>query len=301
VPNTWGLAFHDGSSEQTGQLARFLKEHNITATFFLTGSNVAKNKEMIKEHLHGSHHLGSNTWSHAALTSLTNEQIVAEMKWTEMAVLEVTGLRLKYVRPPYGAIDDRVRFVLKAMGYVVVDWTKELDTTAWEVNSDELVTRFTASVKDYNSNNATTKGFINDDRTTSIAKELISSIMKWDTKGTKGHKGMTHHSKAHKATTHPSKPHRAITHPSKEAATKIPISFTSIPGCVNENIPYQIRNATTDVPTYGPTSTGLQNSSSSPGSVPPSDSSPSTNTASCLGGFGLAPFVAMVIASVFLA
>ncbi|KAI8358235.1 hypothetical protein B0O80DRAFT_424303 [Mortierella sp. GBAus27b] len=146
VPNTWGLAFHDDSSEQTGQLARFLREHNITATFFLTGSNVAKNKEMIKEYLHGSHHLGSNTWSHTALTGLTNEQIVAEMKWTEMAVLEVTGLRLKYVRPPYGAIDDRVRFVLKAMGYVVVDWTKELDTTAWEVNGDELVTHFTARI-----------------------------------------------------------------------------------------------------------------------------------------------------------
>lgn len=64
---------------------------------------------------------------------MTNEQIVAEMKWTEKAIADVTGYRVKYMRPPYGDIDDRVRFVLKKMGYVVVDWGGDtFDVQDWK-------------------------------------------------------------------------------------------------------------------------------------------------------------------------
>lgn len=76
---------------------------------------------------------GSRRWSHHALTTLTNEQIVAEIKWTEKAILDATGLRVRYMRPPYGDVDNRVRFVLKKLGYTVVDWGGDtFDSNDWK-------------------------------------------------------------------------------------------------------------------------------------------------------------------------
>jgi len=98
--------------------------------------------------------LASHTWSHHALTTLSNEQIVAEMKWTEKAVMAATGLRMKYMRPPYGDINNRVRFVLKQLGYIPVDWTgDEFDTNDWQMpetmTEAQVIATFTKSLNTY--------------------------------------------------------------------------------------------------------------------------------------------------------
>ncbi|KAF9579746.1 chitin deacetylase [Lunasporangiospora selenospora] len=144
--NTWGVTFDDGPSIYTPPLLDFLKQNKVPATFFLIGGNVIQNPDIVKRELDEGHHLASHTWSHSALTTLTNEQIVAEMKWTEKAVQEATGVRLKYMRPPYGDINNRVRFVLKKLGYKVVDWTgDEFDTKDWQIGAS--VTAVDASGK----------------------------------------------------------------------------------------------------------------------------------------------------------
>ncbi|KAI7823810.1 hypothetical protein BC939DRAFT_384237, partial [Gamsiella multidivaricata] len=97
---TWGLTFDDGPSTETPRLLDMLKTQNLKASFFLIGSNVIQYPATAKRELDEGHHLASHTWSHTALTTLSNEQIVAEMKWTEKAVMAATGLRLKYMRPP---------------------------------------------------------------------------------------------------------------------------------------------------------------------------------------------------------
>ncbi|KAF9358924.1 chitin deacetylase [Mortierella sp. AD094] len=155
VPNTWGLTFDDGPSTATPTLLDFLKTNKLSASFFLIGSNVIQHPEMVKREVDEGHHLASHTWSHTALTTLTNEQIVAEMRWTEKAVLAATGLKLKYMRPPYGDINNRVRFVLKKMGYIPVDWTGDAyDTNDWRIGTGnfteaQAVTTFSGSLDKY--------------------------------------------------------------------------------------------------------------------------------------------------------
>lgn len=78
-------------------------------------------------------------WSHAGMTSLTNEQIVAEIKWAEQIVFDVTGLKTKYWRPPYGDVDNRVREIARQLGYVTVIWTKEWDSNDWQI-PDKTIT-----------------------------------------------------------------------------------------------------------------------------------------------------------------
>ncbi|CAO3565021.1 unnamed protein product [Mortierella alpina] len=182
-PNTWGLTFDDGPSTATPTLLDYLKTNKLSATFFLIGSNVVQYPATVQRELKEGHHLASHTWSHHALTTLSNEQIVAEMRWTEKAVFEATGVKLKYMRPPYGDINNRVRFVLKKLGYIPVDWTgDEFDTNDWQLpekkmTEAQVIAHFSKSIDTYAASNKT-KGFycLEHDlsvETVSVAQKLI--------------------------------------------------------------------------------------------------------------------------------
>ncbi|KAF9119844.1 chitin deacetylase [Mortierella sp. 14UC] len=147
APGVWGLTFDDGPTANTPTLLATLKANNVKATFFVMGTNVVLNPEILKQEVADGHHLASHTWSHHPLTTLSNEQIVAELKWTEKAVFDITGLQMKYVRPPYGDIDNRVRAVCKKLGYTIVDWTSDLyDSKDFNLNAGFTEAKLAAAV-----------------------------------------------------------------------------------------------------------------------------------------------------------
>ncbi|RUP49875.1 carbohydrate esterase family 4 protein [Jimgerdemannia flammicorona] len=127
----WGLTFDDGPTPHSTKLYDFLKTTNTKATLFYIGSNVVAYPDVAQRACADSHQIAVHTWSHHAITSLTNEQFVAEVKYTEMAIKEVCGVTPKYFRPPFGDIDNRIRSLLTAMGYVSVIW--DLDTNDWQM------------------------------------------------------------------------------------------------------------------------------------------------------------------------
>ncbi|KAG0039229.1 chitin deacetylase [Podila clonocystis] len=148
-PNSkaWGLTYDDGPSLATRSMMRHLSEKKLTATFFIVGSRVMEFPDILREQVAQGHHLGMHTWSHSGLTTLTNHQIVAEIKWTEKIIRDVTGLTMKYVRPPYGDTDNRVREILRQMGYTTVIWTVGWDTNDWrmlqhQVQETEVIQNF---------------------------------------------------------------------------------------------------------------------------------------------------------------
>ncbi|KAG0289350.1 chitin deacetylase, partial [Dissophora globulifera] len=183
--NIWGLSFDDGPTNITPDLLEFLQEHQVRASFFLIGGNVVLRPDIVYEMLTQGHHIASHTWSHKALTTLTNEEIVAEVKWTEKAIEDVIGYRVKYLRPPYGDIDDRVRFVLKKMGYIVVDWGGDtFDVQDWrisggQVTPSQVIINFEAALDTHvESHSYSRGGFISLEHdvtvdTFAVAKELI--------------------------------------------------------------------------------------------------------------------------------
>ena len=64
-----------------------------------------------------------HTWTHHPLTSLSNEQIVAEIVYNAAIVYEATGKVPLHFRPPYGDMDDRVRAIVTALGLRTIYWT----------------------------------------------------------------------------------------------------------------------------------------------------------------------------------
>lgn len=63
--------------------------------------------------------------------SLTNEEIVNEIKATEEEIEKVIGIKPHYIRPPFGEADTRVKGLMKAMGYKVLLWN--VDPTDYDV------------------------------------------------------------------------------------------------------------------------------------------------------------------------
>ncbi|TPX51796.1 hypothetical protein SeMB42_g00799 [Synchytrium endobioticum] len=143
--NLWGLTYDDAPSvnlvnnqnvNDTYSIMTFLAQLNLKATFFLTGSQSTQYPEAVTALANAGHHLAHHTWSHHPLTSLTNAQIVAEMLYTQAIVYKLTGISMRYFRPPYGDIDDRVRAISSALGFRAVMWDSFYDSNDADVTAN---------------------------------------------------------------------------------------------------------------------------------------------------------------------
>ncbi|KAI7882874.1 glycoside hydrolase/deacetylase, partial [Lichtheimia hyalospora FSU 10163] len=129
--HTWALSFDDGPSEYTHELLDLLDEHDIKATFCVMGSHVIKYPDVLQRAYEAGHQIASHTYSHPHLMSLTNEEIIYEIKSTEKEIEKAIGIRPKYVRPPFGEADNRVKALLRSMGYKILLWN--VDPTDYDV------------------------------------------------------------------------------------------------------------------------------------------------------------------------
>ena len=97
----WGLTYDDGpltadaGASAEPNLYDFLAQHNQKAGLFYIGSNVIAAPAAAQRALADGHTICVHTWSHPAMTSLQNEQVVAELYWTLRAIKEVTGVTPK--------------------------------------------------------------------------------------------------------------------------------------------------------------------------------------------------------------
>ncbi|EJD55140.1 glycoside hydrolase/deacetylase [Auricularia subglabra TFB-10046 SS5] len=137
---TWGSSFDDGPAPYTPDLLNFLGANNLKTTFFVVGSRVASRPQFLQTEYILGHQIAVHTWSHTALTTQTNEQIIAELGWSKKVIKDAIGVTPTFMRPPYGDIDDRVRAISLAMGLTPVIWTVSpapalisFDTFDWEV------------------------------------------------------------------------------------------------------------------------------------------------------------------------
>ncbi|KAG8774003.1 chitin deacetylase [Ceratobasidium sp. 428] len=136
---TWGVSYDDGPSPYTPNLLQYLDQQQLKSTFFIVGSRAISRPQILQTEYMGGHQLSVHTWSHPSLTTLTTEQIIAELGWTKQAIKDITGVTPNTMRPPYGDIDDRVRAISKAMGLTPIIWTSaggsDFDTNDWHVPS----------------------------------------------------------------------------------------------------------------------------------------------------------------------
>ncbi|CBQ68052.1 related to CDA2-sporulation-specific chitin deacetylase [Sporisorium reilianum SRZ2] len=134
-PNAIAIGFDDGPTGNSGDLYDFLSAHNQSATHVMIGSNVLSYPQQFAQAVReGNQHFAVDTWSHQLCTTLTNQQLVAELGWTMQIIADKSGGYIpKFWRPPQGDIDNRVRAIAEEIfGLTNVLWNH--DTNDWCLN-----------------------------------------------------------------------------------------------------------------------------------------------------------------------
>lgn len=98
------------------------------------------------------HQIGSHTWAHKNLSTLSYDQVNSEMSMTEQAIQRLTGAQVAFTRPPYGEYNDNVRQVAAKRNQKLVNWSFDsgdsVGKTAAQSNAlyDKLVKDHPSSV-----------------------------------------------------------------------------------------------------------------------------------------------------------
>lgn len=104
------LTFDDGPHYTvTPRILDILQEHNARATFFVLGNRVDNFPNIIQREYSQGHEIGSHSFSHPQITTLTSDEIEYQFAETEHRIQQYVPYTTKLVRPPYGQITQSLK------------------------------------------------------------------------------------------------------------------------------------------------------------------------------------------------
>ena len=109
-------------NEDTQQLIDILAKYDVKATFFVVGEWVDKYPESVKALHDAGHEVMNHSNSHAHMSKLSREEIVADVEACNDKIEAVTGVRPTLIRPPYGEYDDNVITSIRSIGMEPIQW-----------------------------------------------------------------------------------------------------------------------------------------------------------------------------------
>ena len=128
------FTFDDGPyAPVTNKILDTLEKYNGRATFFVVGDRAdTYSDEIIRASKMGCE-IGTHTYSHVNLNSLSVPEMQEEIKKSCDAISKYTGKKVKVLRPPEGAADDTVK---ANVGMPMVLWS--VDSRDWDYrNADK--------------------------------------------------------------------------------------------------------------------------------------------------------------------
>lgn len=134
------FTYDDGPHpDRTPRLLDMLAARNIRATFYVVGTNAVKYPHILRRMINEGHEIGNHTVNHPNLTTLTTEEVIAEVAGCRDAVVAGATLPTMTIRPPYGAVNQSLRdLFISEFGYPTVLWN--VDPLDWKMTvSDQQV------------------------------------------------------------------------------------------------------------------------------------------------------------------
>ena len=138
-PPLVALTFDDGPrSSTTGPLLDGLELREAPATFFLVGSRVPGNEDLVRRMAAEGHQIGVHTYDHVSLQGLSRKDFDLQVGKTQALISGLLGEGSYWLRPPYGQID---RAAKGWCGGPVVLWSED-----WK---DDDVARIVSAVVEH--------------------------------------------------------------------------------------------------------------------------------------------------------
>ena len=118
------LTFDEGyENGYTPKILDVLKEKGVSAVFFVTLSYAKSEPELVRRMIDEGHVLGNHSARHPNMTTITMEEMYAEVADLHNYVSENFGYDMYLFRPPEGAFSERSLALLQKMGYRTVCWS----------------------------------------------------------------------------------------------------------------------------------------------------------------------------------
>lgn len=137
-PRELALTFDDGPNPAwTPRLLDLLAEHDVRATFFMMGSHAQSQSDLVKRIAATGHVVGNHSWSHPNLARSPAARVREELKRTREILEQITGAKIRYFRPPYGARRPIVFRIARELALEPVLWNAM--TTDWKEPSSEQI------------------------------------------------------------------------------------------------------------------------------------------------------------------
>ncbi len=143
---TFDAGYENGHTEA---ILDALKKHNAPAAFFVVGTYIQQNPELVKRMAAEGHIVGNHTWHHWDMDKI-GDRVTFEKELTdvEAAYEQVVGQPMpKYYRPPRGVYAEQNLAMAQALGYRTVFWSlayvdwKQDEQPSREEAFDKLLSR----------------------------------------------------------------------------------------------------------------------------------------------------------------
>ncbi|CAM3721442.1 peptidoglycan-N-acetylglucosamine deacetylase [Cytobacillus oceanisediminis] len=132
------LTFDDGPDfVHTPLILDKLKKYGVKATFFLLGENVEKYPDVVKRMAAEGHVVGNHSYDHPNFVKVSNEEYHDQILKTGEMIQKLTGYFPKFIRPPYGSINEEKLKWATEQRFMIIQWS--IDTLDWKGTSAEAI------------------------------------------------------------------------------------------------------------------------------------------------------------------
>lgn len=107
----------------TNRILDTLRDNNVNSVFFLVGSYVKANPQLVRRMLDEGHHVGNHSMTHPSLPKVGNTKLQEEMLSFEKYMSKEFNASVKYFMPPSGEYSEKVMGAAKQLGYKTIFWS----------------------------------------------------------------------------------------------------------------------------------------------------------------------------------
>jgi len=126
-----GLTFDISWGEKTAEpILDILKQEGIQATFFLSSPWAEKHPNLVQRMVAEGHEIGSHGNRHIDLNTLGAGEIEREITTAQQVLEKLSGQKVRLIRAPNGAYDNKVIATANKLGYRVIQWS--VDSLDWK-------------------------------------------------------------------------------------------------------------------------------------------------------------------------
>ena len=140
---TMSLTFDDGPDPRwTPELLNVLSANKVPATFFATGTMIARHPEIIRREVREGHAIANHSLTHTDVSDTSRWRARTELVATDRVIRAVTGQEVGYFRLPYEGDDEKttqatIDGILRAQRYGYLVTSHDFDTDDWAYASRE--------------------------------------------------------------------------------------------------------------------------------------------------------------------